>query len=421
MSEHHVEVIRIGEVRPHPNADNPDPVLRCDNLSITRVHGSFQDGSGYPVLFRTGEFKEGDYAVYVPVDAVVPDTEQWHFLAPKDIAVGDVPIADRRIKARRMRGVFSMGLLVKAPAGAEVGTNVAELMGITRWEPRDPSARLCHGDNVAGPKGWTFPQYTDIEPLRRHARLLVEGERVILREKLHGMNFRAVHDGERLWVGSRERVKRQGGDDPWSRVAAKYKLEELLARHPMHVVYAEVYGCDETKNGARVQDLTYGATELRLAVFDVCQLAADTQDARYMDEDDFRAFVDELGLPLAPVLYDGPWSMDMLGFCEGQTTVGDADHVREGFVVRPANERCDDKIGRVILKMVGEGYHMRPAGKNASAEDKAKRKAAKAARQTWRRARRRSERQGDQAAVDTAMKSDVADAVDQEIESDAHG
>lgn len=38
MSEFHVEVVRVGPVTKHPNADT---------LSITNIHG------GYPVIMRT--------------------------------------------------------------------------------------------------------------------------------------------------------------------------------------------------------------------------------------------------------------------------------------------------------------------------------------------------------------------------------
>ena len=59
----------------------------------------------------------------------------------------------------------------------------------------------------------------------------------------------------------------------------------------------------------------------------------------------------------APVLYRGPWQgLDAhRHLAEGRTTIGDG-HVREGFVVKPVVERFDDRIGRVILKLHGEGY-----------------------------------------------------------------
>jgi len=46
---------------------------------------------------------------------------------------------------------------------------------------------------------------------------------------------------------------------------------------------------------------------------------------------------------------------------EGRTTFGDA-HLREGIVIRPAEERRDPEIGRVILKHVGDGYLLRSGG-----------------------------------------------------------
>lgn len=39
-----------------------------------------------------------------------------------------------------------------------------------------------------------------------------------------------------------------------------------------------------------------------------------------------------------------------------------ADHVREGMVVKPVHERFDDRIGRVVLKLHGEGYLTRKEG-----------------------------------------------------------
>ena len=165
------------------------------------------------------------------------------------------------------------------------------------------------------------------------------------------------------------------------------------------------------RGGVQIQDLTYGADDLRLIAFDVCRLAADTRDAKYLDNDEMVAFVESLGVPVAPALYDGPWSSDVLALCEGASVLG-GGHVREGFVVRPERERRDGRAGRVILKMVGEGYHMRPAGKHASADDKAKRAAVKEARRAEHAARRHATLEGE--AVEH-NKASITAAVDEEI------
>ena len=44
------------------------------------------------------------------------------------------------------------------------------------------------------------------------------------------------------------------------------------------------------------------------------------------------------------------------------STVAGANHVREGFVIKPIVERYAKHFGRVVLKMVGQGYHLRSNG-----------------------------------------------------------
>lgn len=95
MSEFHVEVVRIDKIGKHPNADA---------LEITHVRGQ------YPVIVKLGQFREGDLAVHVPVDAIMsPDDSQWDFLD-----------GHYHIKAKKIRGILSLGMLVPAnPAWVE--------------------------------------------------------------------------------------------------------------------------------------------------------------------------------------------------------------------------------------------------------------------------------------------------------------
>ena len=88
--EHRVEVVRILDVQPHPAADR---------LDVAKVYG-------FPVVCRRGEYAVGDLAAYVPIDSMVPLTEQWAWLTQGKEK-------HRRIEAKKIRGIFSMGLLVK--------------------------------------------------------------------------------------------------------------------------------------------------------------------------------------------------------------------------------------------------------------------------------------------------------------------
>jgi RNA ligase (TIGR02306 family) len=335
LSEFHVEAVRIGEVTKHPNADS---------LSITNVHG------GYPVVFRTGDFQPGDLAVYVPVDAVVPTSDpRFAFLGKHN-----------RIRAARLRGTFSMGLLVKPDPDMREGQNVQEALGITKWEPVDPDAGQPSrpgGSLSTGPQDCEanpdfFPLYTDLESIRKWNGLLQDGEEVVITEKIHGCNARFLFRDGRLWVGSRRQIKSPGSDNVWNRVAGMYDLEEKLSRIWTQCValYGEIYG--------DVQDLKYGTQkgELTFRVFD----AFDTCSGTWWDHRAVVELANHLGLEMAPLLYHGPWSNALLDLAEGQTTLG-GEHTREGIVIRPTTERWQRDLGRVVLKLVGQGYLLRKA------------------------------------------------------------
>jgi len=325
-SEAAVSVIRISEIEKHGNADS---------LGVVMVHG------GYPVCIRLGDWKPGDLAAYIPVDSVVDKSRpEFSFLEKP------------RIRAKRLRGVFSMGLLVPAPDGAQEGDDVTEALGVTHW---DPEAERVHGaknagEDEPGPVGWLFPAYTDIEPLRRHKNVLKPGEPVVVTEKIHGANARFAHDGERLWVGSRGRIKRHDDANTWWRMAEALDLYVRLQPFRRLVFFGEVFG--------KVQDLHYGVNGVDLRIFDVF----DGDRGKYLDHDDARGVAAQCDLPWVPTLYRGPWDINRIAeWAEGTSTL--ADHVREGFVVKPEKERVEH-MGRVILKMHGEGYLTRKERKD---------------------------------------------------------
>lgn len=321
MSEFHVQVVKVGAIEKHPNADT---------LSIADV-------DGYPVIVRTGEYAEGDKAVYVPVDAIVPaDDPRWAFLG------GHV-----RIRAKRLRGIFSMGLLTPADPSWEVGQDVRDALRIDKHDPEMKLASVPAEDDDKDPG--LMPVY-DIEGLRKYKSLFEPGEAVWISEKIHGQNARFVHDGERLHIGSRTKFKKVDSAATWARVAERYELASKLAAYPGIAIYGETYG-----NNA---DMPYGVKRPegdRLVLFD----ALDTKTRRWFDVDEFLAFAVSLGLPVVPTLYRGPWDSALISLAEGKTTMPDADHVREGIVVKPVRERFDKRVGRVFLKLAGEGYLLR--------------------------------------------------------------
>ena len=326
MSTFSVTVVRVGAVSRHPNADT---------LSLTEVRGC-------PVVLRTGSFAEGDLAVYVPVDAVVDTTvPELAFLA----ADGKTTT---RVRAKRLRGTFSMGLLVAPPDGAQEGDDLAERLRVVKWEEPEPVSMA--GEQARAPS-LLVPTY-ELEAWRHYGSLLFDArEPVIVTEKLHGTNGRFVVDAAgNLHVGSHRTWKQVDGTTVWARVAEQYGLREKLARHPGLVFFGEVYG-------SGVQDMTYGhgAGRLSLAFFDVF----DSVTGDYLSHAAAEALLDELSLPTVPVLYRGPLDVALLSRLAEEDSVHGG--IREGVVVRPVVERVSMAV-RCALKVVSERYLLRKGG-----------------------------------------------------------
>ena len=324
--ESQVQIVQLGKIGRHPNADS---------LDITTVHG------GYPCIIRRGDFNPGDRAVYIPVEMVVPlDDPQFAFLGKHN-----------RIQAKKIRGIFSMGLLVPIPESLKdqpTGVDVSTDLGITKYEP--PIEFGVDGECERG--GNFMPCYTDIESARKYHSVLLDGEEVVCTEKIHGANFRACwHDG-RLWVGSHNQVKREDDRNLFWAAAKQINLGERLRAAEDKVTFGEIFGY--------VQDLRYNLTspgQFDVKFFDVFNIGT----GAYMDYDNAEEVLSNCGLNSVPLLYRGPWKgrEHIASFADGLSTIPNANCIREGLVVKPTKERWDQRVSRVILKYHGEDFLLR--------------------------------------------------------------
>lgn len=322
MSEWTPVVIKLENIERHPNADS---------LETCTVLG------GYTVIFKEGQYKNGDLASYIPVDSICSDLPEFDWLGTK-----------KRIKAVRLRGIFSMGITAPAPPGMNEGDSIVEHYGLKKFE-YDEEKPEAFTENEHGPSGWTLPKY-DLDALRKYGRMLVEGEDVVIAEKLEGCNAAFVWDGERLWCKSHFSFKKEEDTNQWWAAAKRNGLAEKLKPYPMMAFLAELYG--QVKGFKYDAPLDAGKRiEPQLRFFDVLDIKA----MKYLDWDDAAKMIGAAGLKTAPEIYRGPWKgQEMWALADGTSLIG--DHIREGFVVRPLNERVDPRHGRTIYKHKGETY-----------------------------------------------------------------
>ncbi len=362
MSDWFPQVVKVEQVINHPNADA---------LDVVTVLGD------YPVIVKRGEYKAGDLACYIPIDSIVPDIQDYYFLCPKTYEkyeengevkqrqvglkypVGSVPEKYRVIKAKKIRNVYSQGMLVAVPnCSLSLGDSVVEILSLTKWEEVEedniPNAKRMRGGNAEkAPEGWSIPYY-DIEGLRKYIACLNVDEEIVLTEKLHGSNASFCHDGERLWVKSRNFYKKMDPDDSWWDIAIRYDLESKLSKFPNYVFFGEIYG--QVKGFRYDCEIIDGKMPTKIRFFDIW----DVKMCRYVDYDQFITMISSLELLPTPELYRGVWKgkEEMYPYAEGLTTLG-GKHIREGFVLRTVKERFEPKLNsRMQVKLVGEAYNL---------------------------------------------------------------
>lgn len=354
MADFEVKTYAI-DVRPHP-----DPEV--ERLECAMV-------GDFAVVVGKRDYVTGDVVAYIPEASVLPPD----LIAEMGLE-GRLSGADKnRVKAIRLRGQLSQGLVHRVPGVDEVGVDVTEKLGITKYEPRIPSTMAGEMWNAFG----STLSY-EIENIKKYPDVFEDGERVAFTEKIHGTwTCLGIDEGTPI-VTSKGLSGRglafkldEGVNDnvlyvqQWRKNADKVRevVRRLndLRRLNVETVYVlgEIYG-------PGVQDMQYDLTEKHFRVFDIFIGKKDT--GRYLSYIEMSVAVDGL-FDTVPLLYYGAFSKDVVDFyTNAEDTSGKsaiAKHLREGIVIRPDEERRDDELGRVVLKSVSEKYLLR-RNKNAT-------------------------------------------------------
>jgi RNA ligase (TIGR02306 family) len=341
MSTIKVEVCEILEIKPHHNADA---------LELATVQG-------WQMCVKKGVHQPGDLVVYFEQGTVLTKETADRlnvgaYLVEKTDINGDRVLVVHRIK---LRGEPSFGLVVQPEVGMELGADVAEFYGATKYHP---PVKVQAGDSASDDP--YFPKYTNLENMRSYPKMLTIGEPVVATEKIHGTNCRvgfvwhSDEDQPTMMAGSRA-LRRREPEDPLAMVANTYwfphtliGVKHLLADlqnqgHKQAILYGEVYG-------QGIQAYTYGEKRLNFRAFDLML------DGKYVNYPIFKSLCDRHQVEQVPLVYKGAFALDLIRACaDGDSLIG-GNHGREGVVVKPMVERDDPKSGRVILKYIGDRY-----------------------------------------------------------------
>lgn len=413
------------DIFPHENADALEiavvggVVSECMNASCVAQgeHNHEMIIGGFRAIVPKGQYKTGDYALYIPEAALVPDD-----LLEEIGLTGRLSGSGKnRVKAIRLRGVVSQGIVCRPEIMKLIWQNIgtpqtpipddlepwdvdwytrevltedfAALLGIVKWQPKVPGQMRGkireRGDSRILP-------WIEITNIKKEMREWRDGEPVVATEKIHGTHCMvtlakvyaqpvADQDGPSLatvgeWTGeweflvSSKGMGKQGWDlveedgNVYWRAARQYRLEEWLRAfvaasnweggEPDRIgLYGEVFG-------ESVQDLNYGfmGSDLGYRAFDM------KIDHDWVNAEIFEMFVAGVGayhgerLPLVPVLYRGPYDYGTLVLMASGLSLVGGLHMREGLVIRPTVEERDGSGARKIAKFISDAYLLRDKG-----------------------------------------------------------
>lgn len=347
MSTIQCEVVNLGQVKPHPNADR---------LEIAEVLGT-------QCVVPKGVYKPFELVVWIP-PGILLGPEAVERLQVGDYLKeakypGDLVASRCRVGACRLRGETSYGIVTKAKLSMNVGDSIDRLYQAVKYEP--PVANLVAGGNAASDYP-EFHRYTDIENFYKYQDAIADGTPVRITEKLHGTNARLGlinrHGEFEFMAGSHKVNWKQETPDGkvplwWQFMSAEVMelLTDLCDEKHSVIIFGEIFG-------PGVQDLDYGQGEKQLRVFDI------SVDGKYLDYNQLIAKCAFYGLDTVPLLYKGGYSRAILEqHTHGPTAVAEPGVVkskfkgREGVVVTPLTETFSNQMrGRLILKSISADY-----------------------------------------------------------------
>lgn len=259
------------------------PIAGADAILLAKV-------LGWELVVKKTEFQVGDRCVYFEIDSVLP-IAQWNDHLRKE------PNKPLRIKTIRLRGQLSQGLAMPMsiiPTGEyEVGQDVTELVGVTKYEPVVPA-------HLSGMAKGNFPAFlhkTDETRLQSEPRVLDEaiskGLVLVGTLKMDGTSFTAYRRDTEFGVCSRNLDLKETEDNAHWRMARKLKLEEILRGEPRNLsIQGEMAG-------PGIQGNRLGLSESKLYLFNLF----DIDTGKYLSHTELSAFAEKHGLKVVPTVY----------------------------------------------------------------------------------------------------------------------
>lgn len=312
------------ELKTHTNADS---------LSLVSIEG-------FQCVVNTAQWAGINKAFYLEPETIVNTTKpEFSFLKREN--------RDKEIiRARRIRGEWSVGLLIPAPDNFQIGDDGWEYLGLEHYEPEEEVEGMKSGYSVPAPVYWASLGKYNLENYKKYRNVLRDGELISLSEKMNGANQSVVYSDGQFHVKSRNLWKKEDEFcDFWKALNKNESLKKYLQDNPDHLVQGEMVG--------KVKGFLYGLNGPEFRAFDIR-----TPDYKFMDPVRFQDTCGQYNIKTPRVfLHSVPYCPnEVLSFVDGEQD-NNPKGIREGVVLKTCDNRYEPRLmGRVALKIVSNIY-----------------------------------------------------------------
>jgi RNA ligase (TIGR02306 family) len=313
------------------------PIEGADMIELVIV-----DGWKVVVAKNVGH-KLGDLVIYCEIDSFLPIREEFEFLRKSSYKKMVDGTEGFRLRSIRLKNQLSQGLVLPISVVEytnvqfEVGIDVTNLLGITKYEPPIPA-------ELAGKVKGLFPSFlrkTDEERIQ-NLTLEYEGWKnsdkgFYVTEKLDGSSATFYFKDGVFGVCSRNLELLETEGNTFWKVARQLKLEEWLGTHETNYsIQGELIGEGIQGNPYKIKGQTVG-------FFNAFNI--DTQE--YLGLEEFELLISSMGLKTIPILdreFTLPDTIDELLKYADSKSVLNSNFDREGVVIRSVDRKISFKV-----------------------------------------------------------------------------
>ena len=330
------------------------PHMGAERLELCKV-GTFQ------LVVQKGTYQDGDVVIIAPEKSLLPLELASKYVNSETGVSYLHGEAKNRVGVIRLRGEISQGVIIPNTGYEHLpfDEDISDALGITFYEPPIPAHLAGDVENFAAKTSAHFTAH-DVEQFGIYQNELLNGEDVIVTEKLHGSQGVYYRNAALEFVVTSKGLSQKGlglkesdGNTYWQAARNSGLLEAINTAFPSGEiqVFAEVLPVQKGFN--------YGFKKPGLKLFKVIR------DGVILGYDELPEW---FKLNFVPVLYRGAYDLArILSLKEGLETVsGLGLHIREGIVLAPAQPRLNADGYDLQVKLISEKYAKKETGEEIS-------------------------------------------------------